>query len=95
MFLSSSISSLEVADLAVDAHAHVAGAAHVLEDVLVLAFAPRDQRGEQQQARAVGQGGDGIDDLLDGLAADLAATLGAVWMANARVEQAHDSRRSR
>jgi hypothetical protein len=83
----------EVHHLAVDAHAHEAGAARVLEDLLVLALAVLDHGREHHQPPAGGEGEDAVHDLLDGLALDRAAEVralrvGAVGPAGAGVEQA-------
>ena len=79
---------VHVAHLAVDAHAHEARLAHVLEDRLVLALAVLDQRRQDQHAAAVGQLQDGVDDLLAVCWIDLAAAAGAVRHADAGEEQA-------
>src|SRR5215469_10961638 len=71
----------QIANLLIHPHAHISGAAHVLKDVLVLAFASPYQRREQHQPSAIGQAGDGIDDLLHRLLAYLTPALWAVWMA--------------
>ena len=79
---------VDLVHLAVDAHTHKAGLAHILEDLLVFAFARVDQRRHQQQPSAVGQCQQGIDDLLHGLLANRRAAVGAVGEADAREEQA-------
>src|SRR3972149_8739174 len=68
---------LEVVDRAVDADADEAGAAGVLEDGVVLAFAVGDDGGQEHEPLAGGQGEDGVDDLLHGLLLDRAAAGGA------------------
>ena len=78
----------EVAHLGVDADADEAGASGVLEDLEVLALTVADERGEDHDALAFGQGEDGVDDLLDGLALDGAAAVGAVGQAGAGVKEA-------
>ena len=77
-----------VVQLAVDAHAHVAGFADVLEDLLVMSLAILDQRREHLNAAAFGHGRDSIDDLIGGLHLHFAAADRAVRHADARVEQA-------
>src|SRR6478672_1194736 len=77
----------EVAHLTVYPHTHIARPPHLLEDVAVLAFAPAHQRRQQHQPRAIGQRGDGVDDLLHRLLGDLAATDRAVRMSDTGVEQ--------
>src|SRR5581483_8789864 len=77
----------DVVDLAVHAHAHVAGLTHVLEDAQVLALAVLDERREDHQARAGREGQDRVHDLLDGLLLDRPAAVRAVGPADAGVEQ--------
>ena len=78
----------QLAQLAVDARAHKALLLHVLQKLRVLALAAPHHRGEQHDLRALGQGGDGVDDLIHGLALNLPPALGAVGHADARVHQA-------
>ena len=79
---------VDVVQFAVDAHAHVAGLADVLEDLLVMALAILDQRREDLNAAAFGHGRDRVDDLIGGLLLHLAAADRAVRRADAGVEQA-------
>src|SRR5579883_1205063 len=79
----------EVAHLTIHTHAHIAGATHILEDVLVFALARTHQRRQQHQPCAIGEIGHGIYDLLDRLLAHFAPALWAVGMSDARIEQAH------
>ena len=58
---------LDLEHLAVDAHAHEAGLAHVLEDRLVLALAIHDQRRQDQQPAALRVFQHAVHDLLHGL----------------------------
>ena len=78
---------VDVADLAVDADADEAGALDGLEDLLVLAAAVANDGGEQHGAGAGRLGEDGVDDLLDGLAADDLSAVRAVRLAGAREKQ--------
>ena len=67
----------DVDHLAVDADADEALPAGGLEDAVALGLAVLDERAEDEQARALGQREDLVDDLLDGLALDGVA-VGAV-----------------
>ena len=87
-FLSSTISSSSVADLAVDAHAREALALEVVEQLAVLALAALDDRREHLELGLLGQLEDAVDDLVGSLPLDLAAADRAVRDADARVEQA-------
>ena len=75
-------------DFPVHAHAHEALLAHVLEEFCVFTLAGAHHRGHHLYARALGQRQHLIDDLIDGLLANLLAAHGAVRHAGARVEQA-------
>src|SRR5438128_3458073 len=79
----------QVDNFAIDAYTHIASTTHLLKDILVLTFTPLDQWGKQHDTRTFGQIEYGIDNLLNGLLAYLAATIGAVGMANACEQQAH------
>src|SRR5207248_8946692 len=74
-------------DHAVDARAHEAVAARLLKHVTILALASahHGRHDEDAAARRVGQ--HDVDDLLDRLPRNLAPAVGAVWVADARVEQ--------
>src|SRR5579883_3064114 len=78
----------QINNVAINAHTDVAGAAHLVEDILIFALAPLYQRCQQHDARAFGQSEDSINDLLDGLLAHLAPALWAMLVADARIEQA-------
>ena len=78
---------LDVAHDAVDTHAHEAGAADRVEDLLVLPAAVAHDGREQHRPRAGRLGEDRVDDLLDGLAADHLAAVRAVGDADAGEEQ--------
>ncbi len=78
---------VEVADLAVDANAHVTGAPGILEHVLVLAFPVTDDGREEHDPLAGRKRQDGIDDLLHGLTLDGASTVRAMRPADAREQQ--------
>ena len=78
----------QFAELTVDARAHETLLLHVLQELGVLALAAPHHRREQHDLRALGQGGDGVDDLIHGLALNLPPALGAVGHADARVHQA-------
>ena len=77
----------DVDHLAVDPDADEALAAGAVEDPVALGLAVLDERAEDEQARALGQGQDLVDDLLDGLALDRVA-VGAVRDADPREQQA-------
>ena len=76
-------------DLAVDADAHEAGLAHVLEDALVLALAVLDQRRQDQQAAAVGHAPGSLSTICSAVCALISRPqLRAVRHADAGIEQA-------
>ena len=79
---------VELADLAVHAHAAEALALEVLEELGVLALAAEDHGCEHEGAAALGVREDLIGHLVGGLALDHPAALGAVRRAHAREEQA-------
>ena len=79
---------LDQHDFAVDAEADEPAAPGGLEDLPVLALLAADLGGQQGYAGGLGQGQDGVDDLLHGLAGDGVAALGAVGPADAGEEQA-------
>ena len=68
---------------------------HVREEVLVLALLAADDRGEDEEARPLGQGEDAGDDLLAGLGGDRPAALRAVALADAGEQDAQVVVRSR
>ena len=74
--------------LPVDAHAHEARLARVLQHLEVLALAPADHGGKDLQPGALGQGQQGIGHLVNRLLLDLLAALGTVRDADARVQEA-------
>ena len=78
----------QVAQRAVDAHAHEAAAPQRLELLLVLALSVAHDRRIQKQPRLRRQRDQAIHDLLHGLRRDLPAALEADWMPDAREQQA-------
>ena len=58
----------QLADLAVHPHPHEPFPSRVVQDADVLTLHVRDHRRKQQDARAVTEPGDRVDDLLDRLA---------------------------
>jgi len=76
----------EVEDLAIDARAE-ALLVELVEEVFEFAFAAADDGGEDGNAFAGSEGEDALDDLLRGLAGDLAAATGAMGHADGGVEQ--------
>ena len=79
---------VEGENLAINAHADVAGFLQVREQLVVLAFALLDYWGEDVQARVCRQGADAGGDLSAALGADRLAALGAVRGANAGEQDA-------
>ena len=79
---------VDLVDFAVDAQPHEALRAQLLEEVGLLAFAPRHERGQHHDARALGQREHVVDHLRDALRGEREAVLGAVRLADAREEQA-------
>ena len=79
---------VEGENLAIDAHADVAGLLQVGKQLVVFAFALLDDWGEDVQARVDRQGADAGGDLRAGLCADRRAALGAVRGADAGEEHA-------
>ena len=77
----------QVVLLAVDPDADEALLAGRLEDPVALGLAVLDQRAEDEQPGAFGQGQDLVDDLLDRLALDLAAAVGAMRVADPGEQQ--------
>src|SRR6266516_1267460 len=75
--------------LSIHTHAHITGTPHLLKDAFVLALSPCNDWRKQHNTRTFGQIENCIDDLLDGLLANLASTLWTVRMADARIQQAH------
>ena len=59
----------------------------VVEEGRVLAFSTAHDRGKNLETGAVGQVAQAIDDLLGTLAGDQATAVGAMGLANARVEK--------
>jgi hypothetical protein len=80
--------SVERVDLAVDLDAGEAAAAQLLEEILVLALAVGDDRGEQHDAGIFGLVQQLLDDLLRRGRAHRLAAVGAVLDADAGVEHA-------
>ena len=74
-------------DLAVDADPGVAVFPGVLQDLGVLALLAANHRRQQLEPGPFGQGQNLIDDLIDGLTADLLAALGAVGHAHPGPEE--------
>jgi hypothetical protein len=60
----------------------------VLEEVAVFAFLPLNERGENEITRAVGEQGDSINDLIEGLGLDRLLAFGAASLADSGVEDA-------
>ena len=79
---------INVIDLAVDAQAHIACLAQVLDHALVFALAVADERSHNHDAAAVIQAQDAVRNLRHGLSADLSPTDGAVGNAHPSIEQA-------
>ena len=75
-------------DVAVDARAHEALAAQLLDHLRVLAFACIDHRREQQDRRAFGQAQHLVDHLADRLRRQVDAMIGTTRNADAREQQA-------
>ncbi len=80
---------LDGVELAVHLQALEALALQVGDLLAVLALAPADHRGQQEQARALGQGHDLVDHLADGLALDRQAGGRRIGHAHPRPQQAH------
>ena len=78
----------EIDQDAVDHGAHEALLARILEEVAELALAATHQRREDLDLDAAGPGEDDVGDLRGRLLGDVAAAVGAVRRAGARVEQA-------
>jgi len=79
--------ALDLVHLTVHACAHEASLADVLENALVLALAIHDQGRKEQEAAALRVFQQRVDNLLDGLRADLPAAVRAVRDADARIEE--------
>ena len=75
-------------DLAIDPGADETALEHVREQVLVLALLAANDRGQDEEPRALRQGQDASQDLLARLGGDRPAALGAVALADAGVEDA-------
>ena len=78
----------EVIHVPVGADADIARAARVLENFYMLAFFAADDRRHDLHARPLAQRHELVDDLVDGLLADLLAAVRTVRRADARPEQA-------
>ena len=78
----------QVAQLAVDAHAHEAAAAQLVELLAVLALPVAHDRRVEEEPRLGRQREQAIDDLLHRLRRDLAAALEADGVPDAREQQA-------
>ena len=79
----------EVDDLAVDAHAHIAFAADVVENLLVLALLAANDLCHDQELRALGQSLKLVHHLIDRLLRDGLAALRTMRAAGAREHQSH------
>ena len=79
---------VQLIEIAVYTGPDVAGALGGLKDLGVLALLAPDDGGQDLDAGALGQGEDLVDDLVDGLLADLFSALGAVGRARPGPEQA-------
>ena len=77
----------QIVEIPIHAHADIARLARVSEDLDVLALALAHDGREDLELGALGQGGELVDDLVDGLLMDFLAALGAVGHADARPEQ--------
>ncbi len=77
----------QVMQLTVDTDADVAEALRLVEHIAMLALAALHHRCRDEQARAFRQQHDLVGDLLDRLLADLASTVRAVRMPDARVHE--------
>ena len=78
---------VQAPQLVVDADAAVALLPELVEQLLELALAAADDRRHHHEARPLLEGHHPVGDLLDGLALDRLAALGAVWMPDPRPEQ--------
>ena len=78
---------VQLVEVSVHPGPDVAGALGVLEDLCVLALLAPDDGCADLDAGALRQGGDLIDDLVDGLLFDLFAALGAVGCAHPGPEE--------
>ena len=79
----------EVDDLAVDAHAHIAFAADVVENLLVLALLAANDLRHDQELRALGKSLKLVHHLIDRLLRDGLAALRTMRAAGAREHQSH------
>ena len=77
----------EIAELPVDAHAHITVAANLIDDLAVLALLPAHKLRHDEQLRPLGQCHDLIDHLVDTLLCDRLAAAGAVRTPCTRIEQ--------
>src|SRR4029077_10911203 len=75
-------------EFAVDLHAHETGALHLGQFLAILALAIADNRREHMNPRTIRPSHDSIDNLLDALLRDLAATVVTERVADARKQQA-------
>ena len=78
----------QISNVAIDTHAHIAGAPHLIKDRFICALMLLYQRRKQHDTRPFRQFEDRVDHLLDRLLADLAPTLWTVRMADTCIEQA-------
>ncbi len=82
---------VQLVQLAVDQHAHVALGPQIVQQLPVLALAPDHHRRQQVEARALGHGGDLVLDLGQRAAAGRDAAVGAVDGAAAGEEQTQEA----
>jgi len=79
---------IELGNLAIDARAHIACLDQVVEQALVLAFAPLNHRRQEHDTRPIRESADVVHDLLNRLPGDLSPTDRAMGNADAGIEQA-------
>ena len=78
----------EIAQFPVDAHAHIAVAANLVEDLAVFPLLSAHELRHDEQLRSLGQGHNRIRHLIDALLRDGLAAVWAVRTPRARIEQA-------
>ena len=76
-----------VVEIAVDAKAHIAGPSGPVDDLLVFALPPADDRSQDLDPGALRELHNAVHHLVYGLSCDLPAAVGAVGNADPRVEQ--------
>src|SRR5260370_9127178 len=78
----------QIINRAIHAHTYKAGTPHLIKDLFIFALTPRYQRRKQHDTRTLRQVDDRVDNLLEGLLAELASRVRTVWMADTSVQQA-------